>query len=103
MYVVDPRRKLPPRGNTFVDPNMHRLIRKKLEELYMKVVNAGELPLLKELTKHVGQLYYALEVPLGILKLVAVHIERIIGFGLPRNRRKCASSETYRPEFHSAK
>ncbi len=75
--VADPRKKLAAKMETFVDKSMHHIERKRLEDLYNNVINTGELPLLKELEKHVGRLYYAIESLNGIFKLVKVSIERI--------------------------
>jgi len=74
--VVDPRKAPPTKSSTFVDKTMHHIERKRLEELYNKVISAGELPMLKELSKHIGQLYYSVDTPNGIFRLTSVNIDR---------------------------
>ena len=60
---------------TFMDDTINTYERKKLEALYMKVMNAGEVPALKELKEKVGKLYYAVEEPYGIIELTDVALE----------------------------
>jgi len=75
-YVIDPRVKAQTKPNTFIDKSMHHIERKRLEELYVKVISAGELPMLKELANHVKRLYYPLSDLQGIFTLMGVSIER---------------------------
>lgn len=63
---------------TFVDNTMLAYERKKLEALYWKVVNAGELPKLKELQGKVGKYFYVLEEPYGLIKLTKVSLESMV-------------------------
>jgi hypothetical protein len=60
---------------TFVDNTILAYERKKLESLYSQVINAVELPKLKELNSKVGNYYYAAEEPYGLMKLKTVSIE----------------------------
>jgi len=60
---------------TFIDNTILAYERKRLESLYYKVINAGELPKLKELSTKVGNYYYAAEEPHGLMRLKSVSIE----------------------------
>eukprot|EP00826_Nyctotherus_ovalis_P057842 TRINITY_DN7919_c0_g2_i10.p1 TRINITY_DN7919_c0_g2~~TRINITY_DN7919_c0_g2_i10.p1 ORF type:complete len:338 (+),score=41.32 TRINITY_DN7919_c0_g2_i10:68-1081(+) len=100
-YVVDPRKKDQPKPTTFIDKSMHHIERKRLEELYVKVVSAGELPMLKELANHLGRLYYPLSDLEGIFSLSGVSVERKVCGNSDRSRGHC--TQTNRPALHPSR
>lgn len=100
-HVVDPRTKERPKPTTFIDKSMHHIERKRLEELYVKVVSAGELPMLKELANHVGRLYYPLNDLEGIFNLSGVSIERKVCANSDRGSGHCP--QTNRPALHPSR
>ncbi len=63
-------KKSGPHALTFVDTSMRAAEKKRLEEMYRRVVDTGEVPLLEELKKRVGRLYYSAEEPFGLIRLV---------------------------------
>jgi len=77
VYVTESGKGFSKQALTFVDNALLAYERKKLESLYKKVMNAGELPLLKELQQKAGKLFYAVEEPYGIIKLNSVTLEGI--------------------------
>ena len=75
MIVEDPRKKTQARALTFTDKGMLGIQRNIMESMQRSVVNSAELPLVKELVKYVNKLYYSIESPIGIVKLVSVSLE----------------------------